>query len=82
MEHKNSHLKTVEYELRIKTQDLEQTQAQLLESKLNHNEAVKKNMRSEAACERKENELQNAKEQLESLSRKSNETIEELKREI
>jgi hypothetical protein len=57
MENRNSHMKTVEYELKVRTQDLEQAQAQLLESKLNHNEAAKKHMRSEVVCERKESEL-------------------------
>lgn len=70
-------MKTVEYELKLKTQDLESTQTQLLESKLNHNEAVKRHVRSEVACERKETEIQSLREQMESLRVKAAQTAQE-----
>ena len=82
LEIRTAHTNTADYELKLKIQDLDRVQAQLLQLKLDNNELVKKHMKSDDACEKKDLQIKSLREQLENYTANSTLKIREQEKEI
>ena len=82
LEIRTAHTNTADYELKLKIQDLDRVQAQLLQLKLDNNELVKKHMKSDDACEKKDLQIKSLREQLENYTSNSTLKIREQEKEI
>lgn len=82
LEIRTAHTNTADYELKLKIQDLDRVQAQLLQLKLDNNELVKKHMKSDEACEKKDLQIKSLREQLENYTANSTLKIREQEKEI